>query len=65
MKNDLLITNQKIRQKWNNSYRHTPAIETKFIVGTQNNRNFTKELVRPIPYFEKTVENKIKIITTR
>jgi hypothetical protein len=43
----------KIHQKWNESFHDTSVLETKLIIGTRNNRNLTKLLVRRSPYPEK------------
>ncbi len=43
----------KIHQIWNESFHSTSAIETKLIIGTRNNPNLTKELVRRSPPLQK------------
>ncbi|CAF3419943.1 unnamed protein product [Rotaria sp. Silwood2] len=43
----------KIHQKWNDLFQETSVMETKLIVGTRNNPNLTKELVRRSPYLQK------------
>ncbi len=43
----------KIHQIWNESFPSTSVTETKLIVGTRNNSNLTKELVRRSPRVEK------------
>jgi len=44
----------KIHQIWNESFPSTSVRETKLIVGTRNNRNLTKELVRRSPRVQKS-----------
>jgi hypothetical protein len=44
----------KIHQIWNASFDPKTVIDTKLIVGTHNNSNITKELVRRSPRVEKT-----------
>jgi hypothetical protein len=39
----------KIHQMWHESFRSTSVTETKLIVGTRNNPNLTRELVRRSP----------------
>ena len=46
-----------IHQKWNDSFRDTPVMDTVLVVGTQNNPNLTKELVRRSPYLPKLTKN--------
>jgi hypothetical protein len=43
----------KIHQIWNESFPSISATETKLIVGTRNNSNVTKELVRRSPRVQK------------
>jgi hypothetical protein len=43
----------KIHQIWNESFPSTFVTETKLIVGTRNNPNLTKELVRRSPQVQK------------
>ncbi len=43
----------KIHQIWNQSFHSISAMETKLIIGTRNNRNLTKELVRQSPRLQK------------
>jgi hypothetical protein len=43
----------KIHQIWNASFQKTTALESKLIVGTRNNPNLTKELVRRSPRIAK------------
>jgi hypothetical protein len=38
-----------IHRNWNDLFHHTPVTDTKLIVGTKNNLNLTKELVRRSP----------------
>ena len=40
----------RIHQLWNGTFPPMNAIDTKLIVGTRNNPNLTKELVRRSPY---------------
>lgn len=42
-----------IHQIWNQSFHSTSAMETKLIIGTRNNPNLTKELVRRSPLPQK------------
>lgn len=39
-----------IHQLWNDTFQNTPITETKLIVGTRNNPNRSKELIRKSPY---------------
>jgi hypothetical protein len=43
----------KIHQIWNASFSASTGIQTKLIVGTRNNPNLTKELVRRSPPHQK------------
>ncbi len=43
----------KLHHIWNESFHDTLPIEIKLIVGTRNNPNLTKELVRRSPHIEK------------
>jgi hypothetical protein len=43
----------KTHQIWNESFPSTSVTETKLIVGTRNNSNLTKELVRRSPRVQK------------
>jgi hypothetical protein len=43
----------KIHHIWNESFHSTSVTETKLIVGTRNNPNLTKELVRRSPRPQK------------
>jgi hypothetical protein len=43
----------KIHHIWNESFHFTSAMETKVIIGTRNNPNLTKELVRRSPRPQK------------
>jgi hypothetical protein len=43
----------KIHQIWNASFQPSTGIDTKLIVGTPNNLNLTKELVRRSPFQRK------------
>jgi hypothetical protein len=48
----------KIHQIWNESFPSISVTETKLIVGTRNNRNLTKELVRRSPRVQKSEHKK-------
>jgi hypothetical protein len=48
----------KIHHIWNESFHNTSAIETKLIIGTRNNPNLTKELIRQSPHLEKRKHQK-------
>ena len=47
----------RIHQEWNNLFQGTLVSETRLIVGTRNNPNLTKELVRRSPHL-KTNDHK-------
>jgi hypothetical protein len=51
----------KIHQIWNTSFHSTSVTETKLIVGTRNNPNLTKELVRRSPRPPKQQEHQQKL----
>ena len=46
-----------IHQKWNKSFLNTQVMNTLLVVGTRNNPNLTKELVRRSPYLPKRTKN--------
>ena len=41
---------RRIHQIWNNVFQNTPFISMKLIVGTRNNPNLSKELIRRNPF---------------
>jgi hypothetical protein len=48
----------KIHHIWNASFQHETVIDTKLIVGTRNNSNLTKKLVRRSPRVEEKEKEK-------
>jgi hypothetical protein len=50
----------KIHHIWNASFQPETVIDTKLIVGTRNNSNLTKELVRRSPREEEKEKEKEK-----
>jgi hypothetical protein len=48
---------QTIHHKWNDTFDNTPLRESRFIVGTRNNPNISKELIHKSPYIKKPNNN--------
>jgi hypothetical protein len=49
---------KEIPQVWNDTYHNTPLGDVKIIVGTRNNPNLSKELIRKSPYIKKSKNNR-------
>jgi single-stranded DNA-specific DHH superfamily exonuclease len=54
-----LANNKKdFHQIWNNIFSNTPTVNTKFITGTRNRRNATKEMVSKRPRLQPISKKK-------
>jgi hypothetical protein len=50
----------KLHDKWNNLFHNTSVLQTELIVGTRNQVNLTKELVRRAPYPQRRTKTSSK-----
>ncbi len=54
MNNVVPTTKKDFHQIWNNIFDYTPTVNTKFIIGTRNSRNVTKEMISKRPRIQPT-----------
>lgn len=55
--NRLSTYKRDVHQLWNEHFRQTSVINTRLIIGTQNNPNLTKRLLRRRPNNQQRAQN--------